>query len=830
MACLLHFRLVGVLVTLWVAAAPARGGQAVAPPQGRWAIMIGDNRPTVVTPQRATAATLRERYGYSPDRVLELYGADATRLNIRERLSSVRSRMRSTDSLFAYVLLQSVERKGTVYFLPTDGRADDIWTLIGRNEIEEVVAGLPTATSLVIINDCAEASPPLRSTSAMQSQASLRREAVRSTLRFCQRTTDLGAGRFAETLTEILKSPALAQDGLTDGELVGRLRDGLQGMDLDLRRSSRYADDGFEFVLERRRADTLLAELAAAKTPEAQVRAVEALVTVLRSSPDRQTQDLIVQGIGGLAKDTSAQPSARLRAIGALGEVSLPSAVPDLTALTKPDIDHDLRRAALAALAKIGTAATLPPLLTALTDPSPTVRVAAVRGAGNHTQLATAAPILSRVGDPDAEVRVAALQTIAILARPQAGGRNLITPVANSAKRTVQRALTDASPNVRREAVNTLGRLSVDLAREPTALSLLTNDADPAVRISVALTLGREYRGVWEPTGSEPGASQYKPNAGRQPALAALIRTAGQPTPVEVRAAAIWALGEIGDPQAEEVLMRALAAPASEPTIVEATIEALGKMRRRAAVPNIIKHLGDEPPRVRAAAALALGMIRESAARAPLLGRLSAETDLYVRRAVEDALNRLPTPSMEAINVSLRDDSPKVRKQAVGRLRSVPDPSAAQFALDALGDDDSDVREEALKVVIERAAAWFDTLSAAAASPTAAVRFGVAVALGELGTPQAGTVLVARVSREPNPAVGAAIVEALGSVKTPTPQIENALLSAALHPDPLLRATAAASLRGYPSAPVREALRVLAEDDEPAVRENAISTLRVIAK
>jgi HEAT repeat protein len=821
-----------LLLAGWGPAAAER--QSQQPTAGRWALVIGSDRwPEVVAAQRGASAALRERYGYAPANVIEIYGRDVTHAGIRRQLGDLGDRIRPSDSVFVYAMLPAADvyRAGADYFLAADSQPGEVWTLIGRDEFEEAVSVIPASSSLLVVNSCVETPRAPRSrASTMQTQAVLKGGTGRgSTLSFCDRSaSDRGARQFADAFTAMLQSGADPKGRLSDTELEARLRERLAGMSVTLDRAAPRAE-GFEFVVDRRHGDTLLQQLRTQTTPQGQVQAIEALSTLMRSTPDNQMRAAVLRELARVGGDPSIQLVPRLRAIGALGESGLPAAAPELGLLAAKDSGAEIRRAALAALARIPSPDASRLMLAALKDPDPTVRAAAVRGAGGHRHLNDAAPIVAAIGDPAADVQVAALQVVSILARPQLVGRNLMTPHLANARRATQRALASSSPDVQREAVNTLALLGVDLARRDVpALSILTGAGDSSVRVTVAYTLGREFRGVWEDPGS--GTDRYKLNEQRQPALMALIRVAdpANAAPADVRAAAIWSLGEIGDPRGQAVLMRELDDP--DMTVREAAMEALGKMRHLPAMPAIASGLRHESPRIRAAAARSLGLMRAPGASEPLQACLAIEKDVYVRGAVEEALHRLPSPSLEKVAAALASESPKVRVEAVEGLDKVKDPAAAQLAIDALGDPDFDVRKAALEVLTERSDDWFSAIAdPSIVSKPSAVRFGAAVVLGRIGTPAAGTALLQFLDREGNPVVKAAVVTSLGAVPA-AGEIEAALLRVVQEADPSLRAAAASAFGNHSSPAVQQALQTLADDEEPEVRDRAIATLRKIAK
>ena len=109
-------------------------------------MLIGDSVDSTASTaaQQAAGALLTGRYGFTPDLVIDLLGAQATRTNIPEWLTAIREQVRPVDTLFVYVLLPIVDRgKGPEYFRTRDGRDSAVWTLIGRDEMEEAVATFP---------------------------------------------------------------------------------------------------------------------------------------------------------------------------------------------------------------------------------------------------------------------------------------------------------------------------------------------------------------------------------------------------------------------------------------------------------------------------------------------------------------------------------------------------------------------------------------------------------------------------------------------------------------------------------------------------------------
>jgi len=230
----------------------------------------------------------------------------------------------------------------------------------------------------------------------------------------------------------------------------------------------------------------------------------------------------------------------------------------------------------------------------------------------------------------------------------------------------------------------------------------------------------------------------------------------------DVRRAAAWALGDLGDPQAVPalsvwahagkdaardalqtlghpmldlpqavaqvaaqgawgVLIRALTctqvrevvvglgAPAVPPLIQalgdsdwvvrRAAAEALGKLGDPQAVPALIQALGDSDSDVRAVAAEALGAIGDPQA-VPALIQALGDSGWDVRRAAAEALGKLGDPqAVPALIQALGDRSENVRFAAAWALGAIGDPQAIPALIKALGDDWDDVRRAARQAI-----------------------------------------------------------------------------------------------------------------------------------
>lgn len=197
--------------------------------------------------------------------------------------------------------------------------------------------------------------------------------------------------------------------------------------------------------------------------------------------------------------------------------------------------------------------------------------------------------------------------------------------------------LDDQAGELRGVACWLLGRLAADEGLP--ALVATLESPDRGLRATAAVALG-ECR-----------------NGDAAPALIAVMRAdPSAPT----RAAAAWALGEIGTDPAIDALLTALADRAVPASVRGQAAEALGRARDPRVVPALIAALGDPEAEVRFFAAFALGQSGDAAA-LPALERVAAGDDAEV--AGWGSLTQEALAALEQLR------SPKKRKPA-SRKRS----------------------------------------------------------------------------------------------------------------------------------------------------------------
>ena len=187
----------------------------------------------------------------------------------------------------------------------------------------------------------------------------------------------------------------------------------------------------------------------------------------------------------------------------------------------------------------------------------------------------------------------------------------------------------------------------------------------------------------------------------KQAAVAPLIRALGD-RDSRVRTGAVKALGDIGDSEATEHVMRVLISRAEESAVRMMAGLALGDLGDDSARENLRRVCTDtnEPTPVRGGAAIGWSRLRDEEALAPLLEMLT-DPDHALRRFAATALGwlgdaRAVGPLIEALQ---GDGQSEVRKQAVVALDKIGDPGAVEALLDAIYDDHPTVRWYAVRAL-----------------------------------------------------------------------------------------------------------------------------------
>ena len=133
-------------------------------------------------------------------------------------------------------------------------------------------------------------------------------------------------------------------------------------------------------------------------------------------------------------------------------------------------------------------------------------------------------------------------------------------------------------------------------------------------------------------------------------------------------------------------------------------VDVLGRLGRRAVVPDLLPLLHDADAGVRWCVCTALGAIGDPRCVDPLIGCL-ADDDPWVRRGSADALGRLgDSYAVPSLLQLLGDEQPLVRQGVIGALVAIGGPAVEPVLIRALGDPDAATR----LVVVQALAATGD--------------------------------------------------------------------------------------------------------------------------
>lgn len=139
--------------------APGEAG----PVKPAWLYVIGINDyqhvqklETPVSDAKAVRDLLLERFQFDRSRLIERYDREATRANILQDLYDLAARVGRSDSLFIYYAGHGVEddRLGQGFWIPVDGRAGNIATMISNSDIKMTLAGIPARHIWLVSDSC----------------------------------------------------------------------------------------------------------------------------------------------------------------------------------------------------------------------------------------------------------------------------------------------------------------------------------------------------------------------------------------------------------------------------------------------------------------------------------------------------------------------------------------------------------------------------------------------------------------------------------------------------------------------------------------------------
>jgi cellulose synthase operon protein C len=216
----------------------------------------------------------------------------------------------------------------------------------------------------------------------------------------------------------------------------------------------------------------------------------------------------------------------------------------------------------------------LGPLLAALEDDDLTLRMMSIRILGNLRNGNAALPLARLIDDEDPTVRVQALLSAGKIGDPRAAGPLI-------------KATTNSDRAVREIATWALGRTGSASALGPLR-RIVREEPEWTLRALAAISLGRLGKKEAVPDLAERLASPAKRDAR-----------------AEVRVAAAWGLGALGEPAGRDALVRA-AAEDRDPNVRRMATWALGNLRTPEALEELLRIYWTAPPAVREVAGKAL--------------------------------------------------------------------------------------------------------------------------------------------------------------------------------------------------------------------------------
>jgi HEAT repeat protein len=763
------------------------------PPRQKWALVIGPggtpSSSDAVAAQRAFVQLLHVQFGYQQDRVIELYGERATLRELKAAFTKL-SKTNPGDTLLIYVLLPYIEAKGGGALQPADGKPDQSWTLLTRSDLEQLAAGLNARATLAILPDCGDGYGSMKKNAPYAQMQRKSQPVSFAALTFCPQGESTGShAAFARALLNALGDSKASGAPVTASRLASAVRQFGRGLEVTLQRDPGFGDIEFEFIPERGRLDPFIRAVenpspgpgSTINRPDDRIRAIGALVNAVISEDSvggADTRDRAGFTILKVGKDPSSPVEVRTRAVRALGEIGYRFAIPDLSSIFSGQSvfpgangrppEETVRRAAVEALAQLGGPEAVAPLQAALRDPAEAVRVAAVRAFRTRPENLLSDVVEPLLADSSAAVRAATVQVL--------GLRQQLTPEAIDALRVL---LRDPSPAVRREAVTLLARIEDETSTPEVIRMLHASTEDVSVRQTIAYSLGRTVRPNDE--------------ASRKRAVDALEKLMTAEVSPVVREGALWSLGEIGGARAEQILLRGLDDPDPKLREAAAdSLGKIGGVPAVKSLTAVL--LKDKEAAVRAAAVRALGDIGDANAAIPLLraledpdpyvrraaddalGRLQPGQHESLREALNhpsprvraEAIERIgPSPSaLELLIRALNDEDYSVRDSAVRVLSSNRDANWIQGLSSALTNDSALVRMGVATALAKTsspdAVPALTSVLATEENPSVRARIILALASCGRGRPDVSKTIAGTASN-PNARIRQAAAEALGA-------------------------------------------------------------------
>lgn len=579
-------------------------------------------------------------------------------------------------------------------------------------------------------------------------------------------------------------------------------------------------------VFETSEVDTLVPLSELLRGGDKDLRTYAALSLGERADP--RAADVLIKALG------DEDINVRFHAIEALGRIGAAGAAGPLAEIASTG-DFFLGFAALEAITRIGNRSVAPRLVPLLESELLVSAAAVALGSlGDAEAVAPLAAALEREGAPVLAITTALAELYERYESLYREGAHVADLARAAISEEGIRRLTEDLNEAGKEEMRGLALVLGWLEGDEVERALTHMLGQPTVRREVVDALVRHGTQVVE-----------------------LLAEKLSDEDMDIRKAAVIALGRIGDERAVPALVGALKRDEALRVIIA---DALAKLGDRRAFEPLLALLGDEDVSVRQAAIAALNsighpemparaaamlrdedaLVRESAVRIagyfgfreciePLLD-CCAGGDVSVRCAAVEQLPFLEDPrAVGILGAALCDESPKVRVASARALGYVEHKYASLYLLASLGDLDAWVRYFSVRSLARhRLVESIGALAELARNDAAMhVRIAAVEALGQIGGPRVVAILSALAEGDDWDLAGAAVA-ALGSVHHPDEMPP--LVAAVCSPNTRLRLKAIGALRkrgGFESVSILQ--WVLGENPDAPSAHAAIDALAHIS-
>ncbi len=349
------------------------------------------------------------------------------------------------------------------------------------------------------------------------------------------------------------------------------------------------------------------------------------------------------------------QPEMRLIATFSLAKLGVQEAMAEILSWFS-DPEPQVRRRAAEMVERLDAQVPIRVLIAALKDTDRQVRRYSIRALGHQGRREGAEALLAALDDSDWSVRIAAVEALVPLG---------VLNEREHVERLLE-VLGESHPGIRCNAAMVLGALGEHAPLETLLVGL--RDSEASVRAATAQALAR---------------------LGERVPVEVLVDLLSDSSEV-VRIQAIAVLGEQGKRAPVERLAEMVAD--SAPKVRQQALETLGKLGKRAPVDVLIGALTDQDPQVRRTAVDALGALGEDAPLEPLLSLLE-ERDEFLLYRVLIALGHLGRRApVQRLREALSDERRLVREGALCGIGHLGEHAPLDLFIEALQQQDWGVR------------------------------------------------------------------------------------------------------------------------------------------